>query len=254
MKSYLKGGIIVLVSSALGYQLYPILNDTKQDISQFNNSEQSKNSEHSQVSNLGTPDTLIIQESKALSNTRKMSDESETMTTQKIEHTTKLSNDISEDYSIEKTYAKEELKQWSIEHKEKLNQIIDDNMPVSISSVMKSSIGNNNQMLNDPSLQQDHIEDDNWTYLMEQDMRAYITQHELAAGFELLNISCKQLICDVIGIEREANVWFQIYRGFYSFPNILFPKDGNRPLNIVRMDNGIPYIYAQIMFKAHKSS
>ncbi|WP_371189260.1 hypothetical protein [Thalassotalea maritima] len=253
MKSYLKGAVIVFVSAVLGYQLYPILNDTTQDIGLVNHSEHSNIVEPSQESDLETIEPSIVQESKALSNPPNMPGESATITLQNVDDTTTPSNDISEDASIENTYAQEELKQWSIEHKEKLDQIIDDNMPESIASMMKSAIGNNNHMLNEASLRQDDIDDANWSYLMEQDIRAYITQNELAAGFELLNISCKQLICDVIGIEREAPAWFQIYKGFYSFPNILFPTDGNRPLNIQRMDNGIPYIYAQIMFKADKS-
>ncbi|WP_371185443.1 hypothetical protein [Thalassotalea maritima] len=260
MKSYLNGAVIVLVSAVLGYQLYPILNETTQDISQVNHSEQSNIVQASQEADLETPEPSVVhepsqvsdvetlepriaQESKALSNPANMPEDTSTP-----------SNDISESYAIENSYAQQELKQWSVEHKEKLDQIIDDNIPESIASTMKSAIGNNNHMLNEPSLRQDDIDDANWSYLMEQDIRAYITQHELAAGFEILNISCKQLICDVIGIEREANTWFQIYKGFYSFPNILFPTDGNRPLNIQRMDNGIPYVYAQIMFKADQSS
>lgn len=254
MKNYFKSFLLVLLGTILGYCLFPILNSDHRNISQTKSVEilatkrgiNSVSPENSHAN--GT------QEKKKLIEYKAIPVETELKMPQEQANETASFSDNYNESSPEDEYAREELDNWVISHIDKLDRIIDENMPVTISSDMKSSLMKNNQMLNDPVIQQDSVDDDNWAFLMEQDIRAHIAQHELATGFELLNVSCKQLICDVVGIERESSVWMKIYRGFYSFPNILLPKEGSKPVNIIRMDNDLVYVYAQIMFKVNKSS
>ncbi|GLX84502.1 hypothetical protein tloyanaT_07540 [Thalassotalea loyana] len=255
MNNFVKLLLIALFGAAAGYQLYPIVNATSLDSSQHGTTEQSENHKKAQTTVSESANNQLAHANKAPSSVEKMSNESQSAKAQSTDLAISPQNQNSgEELLTEDSYAVQELQQWSIEHKEKLNQMIDSNMPSSISSSMKSSISRNNQMLNDMPLQQDHAVDADWAYLMEQDIRAYIAQHELSPSFDLLNVSCKQLTCDVMGIENEAGIWFQIYRGFYSFKNIKFPNEGSKPVNVSRMDNGITYIYAQIMFKPSSNS
>lgn len=257
MNKLVKTLAIIVLSFIVGYVLYLALNDngTNADLVVKNTKQEDVSSALSET--IEKPKEQISPQQKPVSRSS-ISPENSSEIAADDEKTNlapavdSSENHADEYYTLETR--KETLIDWSVNHKNKLHQIFDENMPQSISSSMKSSLVNNNTMLNDPTVEQDTIEDDNWAFLMEQDIRAHITQHDLSAGFDILNISCKQLICDIVGIERQANSWLPIYRGFYSFPNIRFRSEGKKPKNIVRTDQGIQYIYAQIIFKPSNSA
>lgn len=240
---------MIVLGLIIGYSLYPAFNDKAPSSSSYEKVTKAEKESRPPTLLVENSKEKVIQQKNSVSHYQVIPEKSSQITRQKEESELPITSDVSDDNSLEYSFAKEELINWSITHKNKLKQVIDENMPKSISTSMMSSLVNNNIMLNDPTVKQDSIEDDTWVFLMEQKIRAHITQHNQSAGFDILNVSCKQLICDVVGIEREAYTWFEIYRGFYSFPNISFPKEGQRTTNITKRENGISYIYAQIIFQ-----
>ncbi|MCB5228067.1 MAG: hypothetical protein NWQ54_25780 [Paraglaciecola sp.] len=142
------------------------------------------------------------------------------------------------------------LEDWSTEHKNHLNDLIDAYMSNQRSAEgMKSQIAKDNDFLQKPKIKQDPVEDANWAYTMEQQVRMLIAQHELSASFNVINVSCKQLVCDILGAEKTANTWFNLYISLLqSLPNADFADD-NGAKSVVYLENNNTMVYFQIKFK-----
>ncbi len=140
------------------------------------------------------------------------------------------------------------LLEWASEHRSNLSQVIDESLPESVANVMKLAVFKDNAMLETPLAQQENGIDDAWAYLTEQKIRDHIFQHNLGSGIDLLSVTCKQLMCDILAIEREAHAWFEIYKSLYQLPQIRYPDSEYQPTNVQRVENGIAYGYGQIMF------
>lgn len=116
---------------------------------------------------------------------------------------------------------------------------------------MKLQISKDNEFLSQPPINQDPIEDENWAYNMEQQLKVLISQHELSDSFELLNLSCKQLMCDILGVEKDGNTWFKLYISILqAAPNAEFPDDNNATKSVQYMEGDIAVVYSQIKFKS----
>ncbi|MCU4677293.1 hypothetical protein N7931_16845 [Catenovulum sp. 2E275] len=145
---------------------------------------------------------------------------------------------------------KSEIKQWAKNHIDDLEQIMDDNFPENIAENMKAGILENNDFLNDTELQQQAELDENWAYLMEQDIRSLIAQDQNSDGFQLLQVTCKQLVCDILGIETQPYSWNKIMSGlFRGLSNIRFETDSSKIRNLSWFQDDISYTYAQLLFK-----
>lgn len=143
----------------------------------------------------------------------------------------------------------EELVQWSAEHKKQIEQLIEANMQNESAEHMKAQISNGNDFLSKPPIMQDLIEDELWAYNMEQQLRLLIAQHELSYGFNLLNLSCRQLMCDIFGIEKESNTWIKLYFSLLqNAPNAEFPDANSGLKSIQYMQNDTS---SQIRFKSN---
>jgi len=257
MNNTLKSLLLVIVSFALGYNLYPAIN--------------SASLEKSHNENASVPQQQIKANTEQTTNTRDNNNQQTVMasTVEKAVTVETSNNDTvviesESSYSTHKTNEQEkenqpannlspeqtELLSWTKEHKEQLLQVIDDNFPESIKSSMKSTLEENNPFLNEPELRQDQDIDNNWAYLMEQDIKTLISQHELGKGVEVLQVTCKQLRCDMLVIENQGNVWWPIYSSLFALPNVKFPKDNSTAVNVSRIENGLFYIYSQLDFNA----
>ena len=114
---------------------------------------------------------------------------------------------------------------------------------------MKSRIFEDNDFLTEPTIKQDPEDDMNWAYNMEEQLKLIISQHELSDSFELVNLTCKQLMCDIFGVEKTSNTWIKLYVSLLqNAPNIELPNGQNDPKSVVYMEDGVAVVYAQLRF------
>lgn len=144
------------------------------------------------------------------------------------------------------------LNEWAKEHSTKLKELIDANSSSELSSHMFAKIKEGTPFVNQPELKQDVIDDDVWAYNMTQELRMFIENHQDAANFELLNVSCKQLMCDILGKDIGGNSWIKIYiDALTQLPNAEFPSsDTESPMSLTYLDGNDNIVYAQVKFKA----
>lgn len=144
----------------------------------------------------------------------------------------------------------EVLVAWSKEYEKQLFDIVENNMSTHTADFMKLQLTKNSFLLNNRQLKQDSEEDANWAYLMEDNIRSAIEQHELKPDFDILSIKCKQLSCEIMGIERAVNTWHNIYVSLLSeLPNAIFPdiNDGSSSYSIKEGD--VDYSFSNISFE-----
>ncbi|MCH2056041.1 MAG: hypothetical protein MK214_05400 [Thalassotalea sp.] len=143
------------------------------------------------------------------------------------------------------------LNEWATEHRSKLQELITANSSSELSSHMFAKIQEGNDFVTQPELKQDVIDDDVWAYNMTQELRQFIENHKHAANFELLNVSCKQLMCDILGKDIGGNTWFKIYiDALTQIPNAEFPSsETESPMSLTYLDGNDNIVYAQVKFK-----
>ena len=143
----------------------------------------------------------------------------------------------------------QELQDWTTSHKSSIFKIINKSLPPSLIAKFKKIIPEHNDFLESPTLNQDPFTDKFWAYDMEFTLRDLIVQHELSYDFEILSITCKQLICEVIGIDKTALVWRKIHQSLitnYQVVDLLERADTRK---IALAENGQIHIYYQYKFK-----
>lgn len=148
------------------------------------------------------------------------------------------------------TEQKEELKQWAAQHKSELNKLINTHVPNHIADNMFNMVVENNEFLTEPRIKQNPDIDNNWAYNTEQELTSYIKNHTEADKFDLISVSCKQLKCDVLGIEKEAQAWIKIFFSmFKNLPNVN-PPDSSGDTTSFSFLNGdsTTSIYYQLKF------
>ena len=145
---------------------------------------------------------------------------------------------------------KSEIRQWVSNHKEDIKNILSDIMPDNISEQMKDNVFEKSLFLENLENAEDHKADDNWGYEKRQEMVGIITHHPLSADYEVASITCKQLMCEVIGLVYDVDSWTQIHIAvFQNAKNIIpgWPQDG-RPSNISYRSDGNTYMYTTYAF------
>lgn len=139
---------------------------------------------------------------------------------------------------------------WSKEYENELFGIVENNMSTRTADFMKLQLTKNSFLLNNHELKQDAGEDDNWAYLMEDNIRSAIEQHELKPDFDILSIKCKQLSCEIMGIERAVNTWQTIYVSLFSvLPSAIFPDINDGPTSYSIKEGDVDYSFSNISFK-----
>jgi len=163
-------------------------------------------------------------------------------------------NDIAQNTEIElsdeeREALRQELQQWSASHTDDLNELITGHMSGLAAKHLQSKILENNMLLSEPPIKQDSANDLNWSYDMEQHLRDVIGELASDGQLELLNLSCKQLVCDVLGLEQEPHAWLKIYINIlHSVPNVVRSNDSSGFSPISYLDGDVQVLYAQIRF------
>jgi len=250
MKSLSINTLIAIVCFTLGYVFYPVVNESNVEL------------EPTLVNKKEVEDNFqIVKTQKSVSTTK-----SEILAASNLEvlpNVEEGNTQIDTEGEQVQTTDKEnildetvialqkELKEWSVDHKDRIDELVTANMSSETSEHMKSKISQDNDFLSEPPIEQDSTEDDTWAYNMEQQLKLLIDQHELSDKFELLNLSCKQLMCDILGIEKEGSTWMKLYFSLLkNAPMVNFPDGNNAPKSVMYMDNNVAVVYSQIKFKS----
>jgi hypothetical protein len=254
MKNLLMNTIIAIVFFSLGYAFYPSINENKIETTLSNKVNISSND---------GKNTSVVKTQKEVSKIKDNSDLSKAfvMSSSTKEEVIELdefnlneqANSVAKEKIIDEVdiVFQKELEEWSVVHKGQINELVTAYMTSENAEHMKLQISKDNEFLTQPPIKQDPIEDGNWAYNMEQQLKVLISQHELSDKFELLNLTCKQLMCDIFGVEKEGNTWFKLYVSLlHSAPQVEFPDGNNDPKSVIYMENDVAVVYSQIRFKS----
>ncbi len=251
MRNLIINIIIAIVCFTSGYALYPSINDAEFETTLTNEVTDENN---------GIEDIVVVKatktplELKTNSNPTGLSASAKEKNVEldKANEDEQIDTVVKEKITDETvTVVQKELEEWSTVHKEHINELVTAHMSSVSAEHMKLQISKDNEFLTQPPIKQDPIEDGNWSYNMEQQLKLLISQHELSDKFQLLNLSCKQLMCDIFGVEKEGNSWFKLYVSLLqNAPNVDFPDGNNDPKSVVYMENDVAVVYSQIRFKS----
>ncbi len=255
MKNLFTNIIIAIVCFTLGYVLYPSINDTKIESVSTNETSENKNLIDDSATEEVQKTVSELSNEKIITNSpEQLASIIEDTEINNVNTNHQVSTEIKDKVTVTDEahiVVQEELEEWSVIHKEQINELISAHMSSETAEHMKMQILKDNEFLSQPPINQDPIEDENWAYNMEQQLKVLISQHELSDAFELLNLSCKQLMCDILGVEKEGNTWFKVYISLLqTAPNAEFPNGNNAPKSVQYMEGDVSVVYSQIKFKS----
>lgn len=252
MKSIISNIAIAVLAFFAGYLAYPSLNKVKAPEKYEPSALTQKQNTHQAIGH--TPDKVAnksrVTEPADVTKLTKAT-ESDVNAEQKTDPIA-LIDDIPVNTAAESATKeqKDELIQWAAQHKADLNELITTHVPGHIAENMFNKIAENNDFLAEPKMKQAPELDANWAYNTEQELTNYINNHSEAKHFDLISVSCKQLKCDVLGIEKEAQAWLKIF--FSMFKNIpsVNPPDSSGDTKSLSYLNGdeTSSIYYQLKF------
>jgi hypothetical protein len=258
MKKVAYSVVVAVISLCIGYGIYPILNTNEHSSSQLIDIVNSD--DHILIEKTSTPKILTTsQQNQQITPAPKIAQNIE----QEIEIKTSApdaaniikTNKTNAELSEPDAPAIKELNNWAISHKALLGQTILENVPPLFADAMTDMISKDNDFLNKPKVIQESQLDENWAYIMEQELRNLINQNPASADFNLLLLTCKQLTCEILGLENAKNAWRKIYFGLLqTAPLIKLPNGESRFKNINFSENNIAYVYSQLKFKPNENN
>lgn len=256
MKNITTNVVIALVGFALGYALYPSINNSEIKSTRSVNLESSKKVENdaklSEKEIEKVIETTASTSEKVTSKILNLKEKAEEQLTQidNASVTKKVGQVQKEQVTEETVIVQKELIEWTTQHTEQINDLVSAHMSAETADHMKLQILKDNKFLTQTEIKQDPIEDQNWAFNMEQELRLLISQHELSEHFELLKLSCKQLTCDILGIEKVSDSWFKLYISLlYTAANVDLSDDKDAPKSVVYLEGDVRIVYSQIIFK-----
>ena len=250
MKTISTNVIVAITAFTTGYLLYPQLNsNTSTELNtKVPPKAQSSNTQPEALANHSLDETQV-------NKTAATNDESQ----QELEDESLIlnpDNNASVENQLDKkvtnmpsSIEQEQLKEWSVEYQENIESILLSYMTEGAAMHMKEEIITNNEIFDTPSINQDPTDDETWAFNTEQQLRQLLEQHELSNDFDVFNVSCKQLNCDILGVDKTRNSWFPIYFSLLgSFSNAIFPDDNNPAKSIQYLEGDAMFVYSQIKF------
>ncbi len=260
----MKNTLSILFILIIGYCLYPLLNSTETNAS-ANNSKltittkanklvspppfpPAKKSEHISQPVNNMQDILNAQPNSS-SDSSEQSNNSPMTTLDNINLNAQQTKFLPHLEPEEYERQTQNFVKWSDDHKNELDTVIDSYLSGDAADYFKTSILKSNDLYENQTIEQDETDDEIWSYLMEQDINALIMQHEHNNAIDLITVTCKQLICEIILIENQPGFWWEIYKSLrMQLPNVQRPTEGNRPRNITNSQSDIKFLYSQIKF------
>jgi hypothetical protein len=240
--------ITLIAAFGLGYVTYPLINPSNQQ--KTPNNAVAEVSEQAQSDNAFTLAATSNSDQNKLPNTSAQASQTVNQAIEQSAEPKTIPNEIVQLESGNKGYQQKELTQWVVEHKSNLEQLVKTHFPDDIVDIFQIKIDENNTVFNEPEMKQDEQKDENWAYIKEQDIRAIYEQQKNLIEVELINVTCKQLACDMLGTAKGVSEWMKAYTALYSLPDVMFPDDSpKKAVHVSFTKEDKSYSYSQIFFK-----
>lgn len=249
MNTSLKMFLTLIVAFALGYFTYPLINNSNEqatlDIIEANSTETPQSN-----MDLASDNSIGKDENQSTNTSGQIAKQSvlELQSAQQTEDENKSSAQVVEVATSENVEQRDELRRWVVEHKQELGNLIETHFPRDIVNHFQEQLEAKSTAVNEPEIKQDEQKDENWAYIMEQDIRAIYEQQNGINGVELIKVTCKQLTCDMLGTAQEVGVWFKAYSALFTLPNVLLPENSPKPVHLSFPKDDVTYSYSQIFF------
>ena len=254
--------LVSVISFIAGYQFYPMLNEINQEKSSLSEIEPSM-SENQQKPTSGISKNVSEVTTQPASNSvssldKKIKsgvDDAEKNDLEKEVQVTEKSHSESDGEETEivdeeSLIEVRKLESWLIEHREHVKDIIDNNVAAEVSERYEESVFADNPFYSQNSVRQNSNTDDKWATEMEQELRYLIQQHEFAQDVEVIGLTCKQLMCEIMIKEISKGSWFPIYASlFQSLASKGIKLNSTDTRSQFMMRNGDEYYaYGQLFF------
>jgi hypothetical protein len=243
---------LLLISALLGYVAYPIINSSQREQSSDDNFMsvieepkttldsrdsilQNKSQENLNIEPLDTKETNLFNQDELTSSGS-------------LEEITQ-SNNFEVRMSEEDKIIAQELNDWAESHKKILYDLIESKLPEKAASNLKKLILIQNQSIEPRTVYQDAVLDEAWAYQMEQTLNDLIMQYEPSYGTEIVNITCKQLICEVLGINHAEPTLLVLQTTIRNHPLLINILDSVQTRMSSTIENNRFYVYFQLTFK-----
>lgn len=247
MKNFSIAVVAAVAIYLFGYFSYPLFNDVQNNPASITELQSETLSVSAAADN---PASVMVVDAQQQATARetKVTDDTSTSSSSDLSESESTSNIASHTTNV--THAdKEDRQQWSIAHQQRIVDLVNAYASDETREFIQQKILDNNEFLSGNDFKQDPAEDENWAYNMEQQLEMLILEHEMSDNFELLNLVCKQLTCDIFGIESKGNSWIQIYISLLkTVPNAEFSTGINDPKQLSFIENDGALIYAQLRF------
>jgi hypothetical protein len=247
--------IIATISLIIGYNIYPVVNSTKsiEKTNPITESAFEKNSD-SECNNTNKTSSFVIEAKSINEQTNSPQDaitESEDIinvsnSNRELEIETTNNQFVAMD-----NIGKQELEDWSSNHREHLLNIIDAKVPDGLKKKYIDIMSKENDFLDAPTIKQDPVIDSDWAFMMEQQLREIIEEDESSDNFELYSLTCKQLTCEIVGGETVANTWTAIFTNLMGNQELAVQLDHQYVQGSSISKDGINYVYFQLKFKSN---
>lgn len=134
--------------------------------------------------------------------------------------------------------------QWRQSHQQTVKNLIKDIAPNSVSPYMARQISQDSYFLMNRKKRQGDAQDEDWAYQAASELKAVIYSHPLSSDVVIKSITCKQLMCEFIGVVNNTNSWAPIHSYVKdNVANIQF-EHGTRYGDVKYSKDGIDYVYA----------
>ncbi|WP_018277934.1 hypothetical protein WKI13_09190 [Teredinibacter turnerae] len=146
-----------------------------------------------------------------------------------------------------------EFRAWTDDRAREVEAIINNiAKDYSVREHMLEKIKSESQFLNPRDAEQDPYDDEIWAYEKKQELANIIYSQPGSSSLEISSITCKQLLCEVIGKERD-NAWLPILRQILIQAKNIDYKNNNSEKTfgvLYRGDESDSYFYKIFRFTA----
>lgn len=114
---------------------------------------------------------------------------------------------------------------------------------------MRNAIGKDSVFVQPREKAMDEVTDIDWSMRKQQELAAIIQRNDRAADFELLSLTCKQFMCEIVGSTHSIDVWRGVYRDILiQASNMVMPTIDESDMIGLFNDDGTQRVYALCRF------
>ena len=140
---------------------------------------------------------------------------------------------------------------WKEEHKETVSTAIANIAPEHLAESMLKMVLENSEFLNQMENNLSEAENEVWAYEAEYELQSMLMTHPKSADLEISNITCKQLMCELVVKSWDSDSWHDINaHTFRNLSGLIPPQQSETNLRSLQFrEDGSIYIYKVLEFK-----